>query len=121
MERQWASDRERLGILYITHDIASARYFADDTLVMYHGQLVEAGPSEVVTQSAAHPYTRLLLAAAPDPTDGTFRAGQKEQPIREARAQLEGYRCADGRLGCHDCHTEIVDLGAGHWVRRLAG
>jgi peptide/nickel transport system ATP-binding protein len=114
-------DHDGLGILYITHDIASARYFADDTLVMYHGQLVEGGPSEVVTQSAVHPYTRLLLAAAPDPTHGTFSADRKEQPMRDARAELAEYRCADGKLGCQDCPTEIVDLGGGHWVRRLAG
>jgi peptide/nickel transport system ATP-binding protein len=56
-----------LAVLYITHDIASARYFADDTLVMYAGEIVERGPSEDLTQRPAHPYTQLLLAAAPDP------------------------------------------------------
>src|SRR6201996_225163 len=56
-----------LAVLYITHDIASARYFADETLVMYAGRLVEGGDSETVTQSPAHPYTRLLIASAPDP------------------------------------------------------
>jgi len=56
-----------LAVLYVTHDIASARYFADDTLVMYAGEIVERGPSESLTQQPAHPYTQLLLAAAPDP------------------------------------------------------
>lgn len=56
-----------LAILYITHDIASARYFADETLVMYAGQVVERGGSENITQRPAHPYTQLLLASAPDP------------------------------------------------------
>jgi peptide/nickel transport system ATP-binding protein len=56
-----------LAVLYITHDIASARYFADETLVMYAGRLVEGGDSETVTQSPAHPYTRLLIDSAPDP------------------------------------------------------
>ncbi len=60
-------ERLRLAILYITHDIASARYFADDTLVMYAGQMVEGGDSETVTQRPAHPYTQLLIASAPDP------------------------------------------------------
>ena len=60
-------DRLNLAILYITHDIASARYFADDVLVMYAGQVVEGGSGEAVTQHAAHPYTRLLIASAPDP------------------------------------------------------
>ena len=56
-----------LAVLYITHDIASARYFASTTLVMYAGRLVEGGPSEHVTQRPAHPYSQLLLASAPDP------------------------------------------------------
>ncbi|HZP53337.1 ABC transporter ATP-binding protein [Actinocrinis sp.] len=56
-----------LAILYITHDIASARYFADETQVMYAGRIVEGGDSESVTQQPAHPYTRLLINSAPDP------------------------------------------------------
>ena len=60
-------DRERLAILYVTHDIASARYLADTIVVMYAGQLVEAAPSVSLTDSPAHPYTQLLLSAAPDP------------------------------------------------------
>jgi peptide/nickel transport system ATP-binding protein len=56
-----------LAVLYVTHDIASARYFADDTLVMYAGEIVERGPSEDVTQRPAHPYTQLLVASSPDP------------------------------------------------------
>jgi len=60
-------DRENLAILYVTHDIASARYLADTIMVMYAGQLVEAAPSVSLTDRPAHPYTQLLLAAAPDP------------------------------------------------------
>jgi peptide/nickel transport system ATP-binding protein len=56
-----------LAVLYVTHDIASARYFADDTLVMYAGEIVERGPSEDLTQAPAHPYTQLLVASSPDP------------------------------------------------------
>ena len=60
-------ERDRLGILYITHDIASARYLADVIMVMYAGQVVETGPAALVTDEPAHPYTQLLLSAAPDP------------------------------------------------------
>jgi peptide/nickel transport system ATP-binding protein len=60
-------DREQLAILYVTHDIASARYLADTIVVMYAGRLVEAAPSVSLTDSPAHPYTQLLLSAAPDP------------------------------------------------------
>jgi peptide/nickel transport system ATP-binding protein len=60
-------DRDRLGILYITHDIASARYLADEIIVMYAGRVVESGPAQAITDAPAHPYTQLLLSAAPDP------------------------------------------------------
>ncbi|MGZ4229420.1 MAG: dipeptide ABC transporter ATP-binding protein [Solirubrobacteraceae bacterium] len=56
-----------LAVLYITHDIASARYFADEILVMHDGEIVERGPAEQVTQAPSHDYTRLLIASAPDP------------------------------------------------------
>jgi peptide/nickel transport system ATP-binding protein len=64
--------KEERGIafLYVTHDLASARYVADDILVMYAGQIVERGPIEDVLASPLHPYTRLLLAAVPDPATG---------------------------------------------------
>ena len=68
-------ERLHLAILYITHDIASARYFADETMVMYAGRMVEGGDSETVTQSPAHPYTRLLISSAPDPDQITGAAG----------------------------------------------
>jgi peptide/nickel transport system ATP-binding protein len=60
-------EQERLAVLYITHDIASARYLADDILVMYAGEVVERAPSVELTDAPAHPYTQLLLSAAPDP------------------------------------------------------
>jgi peptide/nickel transport system ATP-binding protein len=59
--------RDGLAILYVTHDIASARYLADVITVMYAGQVVESGPAAVLTDEPAHPYTQLLLSAAPDP------------------------------------------------------
>jgi peptide/nickel transport system ATP-binding protein len=56
-------------ILYITHDIASARYVADRIIVMYAGHAVEQGPTEVVLSRPKHPYTQLLLSAVPDPRE----------------------------------------------------
>jgi peptide/nickel transport system ATP-binding protein len=56
-----------IAFLYVTHDLASARYVADDILVMYAGQIVEQGPIEQVLAEPLHPYTRLLLSAVPDP------------------------------------------------------
>jgi peptide/nickel transport system ATP-binding protein len=60
-------DEENVSILYITHDIASARYVADRLIVMYAGQIAESGPIEDVLASPKHPYTQLLLSAVPDP------------------------------------------------------
>jgi peptide/nickel transport system ATP-binding protein len=60
-------DNEQLTLAYVTHDIASARYLADEVAVMYAGRLVETGPAADVTDAPQHPYTQLLLAAAPDP------------------------------------------------------
>jgi peptide/nickel transport system ATP-binding protein len=61
-------DLKELGIafLYVTHDLASARYVADDILVMYAGQIVEQGPVDEVLANPLHPYTRLLIASVPD-------------------------------------------------------
>ncbi|NUS66920.1 MAG: ABC transporter ATP-binding protein, partial [Ensifer adhaerens] len=56
-----------LGLLYITHDIATARYVAEDIAVMYAGQIVEWGNTGKVIDNPAHPYTKLLLSAVPDP------------------------------------------------------
>jgi len=54
-----------VSILYITHDIATARYLSDRILVMYAGQVVEAGPTRTVFDTPEHPYTRGLLDAFP--------------------------------------------------------
>ncbi|MFI6594643.1 ABC transporter ATP-binding protein [Nonomuraea sp. NPDC050536] len=61
------ADETGLALLYITHDIASARYFAQDITVMYAGRLIESGAAESLTQAPRHPYTQLLLDSAPDP------------------------------------------------------
>jgi peptide/nickel transport system ATP-binding protein len=62
-------DQEGVSILYITHDIASARYVAVRTLVLYAGHLMEAGPTEEVLREPKHPYTQLLLSAVADPRE----------------------------------------------------
>jgi len=60
-------DREGVSVLYITHDLASARYVADRLVIMYAAQVAEAGPIEEVLARPRHPYTQLLLSAVPDP------------------------------------------------------
>jgi peptide/nickel transport system ATP-binding protein len=81
-----------LTFLYVTHDLASARYVADEMLVMYAGQIVEQGPTEEVLQNPLHPYTRLLLSAVPDP-------GGVLDPRRVTRPRA-GHGAADPKVGC---------------------
>ncbi|MFJ1822537.1 ABC transporter ATP-binding protein [Streptomyces sp. NPDC088139] len=116
-------DRLRLAILYITHDIASARYFADTTLVMYAGRIVEGGDSETVTQRPAHPYTQLLIASAPDPDRVAAEAEQEDTGSGEPPSLI------DPPPGCRfhprcpkameRCRTELpprFDLEGGQWA-----
>lgn len=60
-------DNEGVSILYITHDLASARYVADRMIVLYAGRIAEEGLTNEVIGSPQHPYTRLLMSSAPDP------------------------------------------------------
>ena len=60
-------DEQGVSILYITHDIASARYVADRLIIMYAARIAEQGPTEELLASPRHPYTQLLLSAVPDP------------------------------------------------------
>ena len=56
-----------VAFLYITHDIASARHFADRIAVMYLGSMVEVGAAATVIDHPLHPYTQALIAAVPEP------------------------------------------------------
>ncbi|MFC4245385.1 ABC transporter ATP-binding protein [Gryllotalpicola reticulitermitis] len=58
---------DNLGVLYITHDLATARHFSDEILVMFKGQIVERGPADEVILNPQHEYTKKLAAAAPNP------------------------------------------------------
>src|SRR5581483_11849491 len=118
-------EEEGLALLYITHDIASARYFAEDTMVMYAGQMVEGGPSEEVTQAPKHPYTRLLLSAAPDPD--RIKAGGGGMREIGARGEIPSLitpptgcrfhpRCPHAMEVCRQRFPKRTDLGGGHWT-----
>jgi peptide/nickel transport system ATP-binding protein len=76
---------EHLGVLYITHDLATARHFSDEILVMLRGQIVERGPADEVILNPRHEYTRALLEAAADPD----RLGQLRDEVRAEAAEGE--------------------------------
>ncbi|SDS55903.1 ABC transporter ATP-binding protein [Microterricola viridarii] len=56
-----------LGVLYITHDLATARHFSDEIMVLNHGVVVERGPADDVILHPQNEYTRALRDASPDP------------------------------------------------------
>jgi peptide/nickel transport system ATP-binding protein len=55
-----------MGMLFISHDLSLVRAIADETAVMYAGEIVERGPSEQLWERPSHPYTRTLIAAIPE-------------------------------------------------------
>jgi peptide/nickel transport system ATP-binding protein len=59
--------RHSLKVLYITHDLSTARYFVQRVMVMYAGRIAEQADVEELLDNALHPYTRALIAAVPDP------------------------------------------------------
>ncbi|MFT4215443.1 MAG: ATP-binding cassette domain-containing protein [Microbacterium sp.] len=58
---------EGLGVLYITHDLATARHFSDEIIVLNQGRIAEQGPADEVILNPKDPYTQQLRAASPDP------------------------------------------------------
>jgi peptide/nickel transport system ATP-binding protein len=118
-------DDEQLALLFITHDIASARYFAEDTMVMYAGQTVEGGPSDEVIQRPGHPYTKLLISAAPDPD--TMTGEDRRTVALPARGEIPSLikppggcrfhpRCPFAMPICRERFPARADLGGGHWT-----
>jgi len=57
----------RITFLYITHDIATAKYFSDNIGVMFNGKIVEQGSTKKIMNNPLHPYTKRLIAAVPEP------------------------------------------------------
>jgi peptide/nickel transport system ATP-binding protein len=76
-----------LAMLYVTHDLATARHFSSQIMVMYRGAIVERGPSDEVILRPAHPYTQILASAAPDPT-------ATRQDLADARQRRQAARAA---------------------------
>jgi len=114
-------EREGVSFLYITHDVASARYIADRVLVMYAGHLVEEGPVEAVIQRPKHPYTQLLLSAVPDPRAplGVSDAADVGEPPKVVNPK-EGCRfrprCPYAIAECETVTPLLRDIGPGRLV-----
>lgn len=100
--------RERgIAMLYITHDIATARYVAEETAVIFRGRIVERGPTAQVIDSPRHPYTRLLLAAVPEVGSPFGRGNSLATLAAQVRESCEG-------------PGALREATPGHWVREVA-
>ena len=113
----------QLSILYITHDISTARYFTDRIAVMYLGRIVEIGTADDVIDAPRHPYTRALIAAVCEPISG------KKDCLKDLPIQGEVPNAADIPSGCRfhtrcpfnkDCSEPpepgLEESGKGHLV-----
>ncbi len=110
-------DAHLLAMMYITHDIASARYIADETAVMYAGQVVERGRGTVVIDAPVHPYTQLLVSSVPDPDQLTHQE-HRATTANAVGFNLEGCRfsprCPHATELCHTSEPPMVELEDGH-------
>ncbi|MBV9279335.1 MAG: ABC transporter ATP-binding protein [Chloroflexi bacterium] len=120
MER--LKEERGIGFLYITHDLASARYIGDRTIVMYAGHMVEEAESTELMEQPAHPYTQLLLSAVPNPQAGLVTSDE------EVRGEIPSLidpppgcpfapRCPHAMSVCREVMPGREYVNADHWVR----
>jgi peptide/nickel transport system ATP-binding protein len=112
-------DSQGVSILYITHDLASARYVADRLIIMYAGRIAESGPVEEVLAHPKHPYTQLLLSAVPDPraplaVGGQTDRGEPPKVIDPAPGCRFRWRCPLAVDECHRVTPELRELSPQH-------
>ena len=87
-------DEQKVSVIYITHDLATAYYISDRIGIMLRGYIVESGPVVDVLERPAHPYTRLLKESVPEPTPKERESWAKH--IALGTTEVKEY----GRIGC---------------------
>jgi oligopeptide/dipeptide ABC transporter ATP-binding protein len=116
----------KLALVFITHDLASARYLADRVLVLYGGQVMESAPSDELVNDARHPYTQLLLSAADRSGHKatTTQTASDPSPKPRPRTRVDktsgcpfSSRCASALEHCHDTDAPWVEVAASHFAR----
>jgi peptide/nickel transport system ATP-binding protein len=102
--------RRELGmaVMFVTHDLAAARFISDRIAVMYLGQIVEVAPTEELINNPQHPYTKALLAAVPTPgTEPVRLPGEPASPLAIPTGCAFHPRCAE-RMD--RCTTDVPTL-----------
>jgi len=115
-------DQQGISYLYITHDLAGARYIGDRIAVMYAGMIMEIGNAGQVIQQAFHPYTQLLRSAAPQP-EKKFRSsrlaftGEIPNLIHPPEGCRFHPRCPYKKTSCTEQVPKMKQVRHNHWVR----
>ncbi|SEJ83658.1 peptide/nickel transport system ATP-binding protein [Deinococcus reticulitermitis] len=114
-------DQEGLSMLFITHDLAGARYMSDRVAVMYAGHLVEIGPAEAVIGAPQMPYTQLLKSAAPKPEGNLSGGVEARGEVPDLKDLPPGCpfepRCPHARPVCSEGLPRMYDVGERHQAR----
>ena len=109
-----------LTYLFITHDLSVVKYFSDDIMVMYLGQVVEKAPSDELFASPSHPYTKALLSAIPvpdvhAPRNRILLKGEITSPINPKPGCRFAARCPYASEECHR-EQQLVEIRKNHYV-----
>lgn len=113
--------KENLTVLFITHDLAVARYISDRIAVMYRGKIVELGTSGDVVDSPLHPYTELLIGSAPRMSGSRSWSERQDTPPRTIDpARFKGCRyypyCPLAIDMCAVEEPKLDEATPGHYV-----
>jgi oligopeptide/dipeptide ABC transporter ATP-binding protein len=115
--------REELGLtlIFISHDLSVVDHLSDRVAVMYLGRVVEFGPAHEVLRQSAHPYTRALVAAVPQPVVGSRRVGSSlrgelPSPMNPPSGCVFRTRCPIARAICSAVSPPFLNIGADHWA-----
>lgn len=111
-------DRRGLTMLFIAHDLSVVEYLCDVIAVMYLGRVVEVGPSATVYSAPAHPYTKALLSAIPEPEPGAVRGrellqGDIPSPLSPPSGCVFRTRCRHAQTACADTVPLLAPWGDG--------
>jgi peptide/nickel transport system ATP-binding protein len=114
-------ERSNVSILYITHDLATARHMCHRIAVMYLGKIVEIGTSEDIVYEPLHPYTKALISAVPvpDPKSRRIRStvmGEIPSPINPPSGCRFHTRCPVADEACHQKEPELIKVSEEHYV-----